>query len=62
MMDEFSESDSLPGGRGVLLGGVPGTARGNVLVLGCGVVGTEAAKMAAGLGANVTIMDVNLDR
>jgi len=50
------------GGRGVLLGGVPGTARGNVLVLGCGVVGTEAAKMAAGLGANVTIMDVNLDR
>jgi alanine dehydrogenase len=37
-------------------------SRGNVLVLGCGVVGTEAAKMAAGLGANVTIMDVNLDR
>lgn len=49
-------------GRGVLLGGVPGVQPANVLVLGGGVVGTQAAKMAAGLGANVTIMDVNLSR
>ena len=50
------------GGRGVLLGGVPGVTKGQVLVLGGGIVGTEAAKMAAGLGAQVTIMDVNLER
>ena len=50
------------GGRGVLLGGVPGVAPANVLVLGGGIVGTQAAKMAAGLGAHVTIMDVNLNR
>jgi alanine dehydrogenase len=50
------------GGRGVLLGGVPGVAPANVLVLGGGIVGTNAARMAAGLGANVTIMDINLDR
>ena len=50
------------GGRGVLLGGVPGVPPANVLVLGGGVVGTQAAKMAAGLGANVTIMDINLNR
>ena len=50
------------GGRGVLLGGVAGVKPGNVLVLGGGVVGTQAAKMAAGLGANVTIMDVSLAR
>jgi alanine dehydrogenase len=50
------------GGRGVLLGGVPGTARGEVLVLGGGVVGTAAATVAAGMGARVTIMDINLDR
>ena len=50
------------GGRGVLLGGVPGVAPANVLVLGGGVVGSNAARLAAGLGANVTIMDVNLDR
>lgn len=49
-------------GRGVLLGGVPGVAPGNVLVIGGGVVGTQAAKMAAGLGANVTIMDISLPR
>lgn len=49
-------------GRGILLGGVPGVKPANVLVLGGGVVGTQAAKMAAGLGANVTIMDVNLAR
>jgi len=50
------------GGRGVLLGGVPGVKPGKVLVLGGGVVGTEAAKMAAGLGADVTIMDISLNR
>ena len=47
-------------GKGVLLGGVPGVPPGQVLILGGGVVGTQAAKMAAGLGAMVTIMDVNL--
>jgi alanine dehydrogenase len=50
------------GGRGVLLGGIPGTRPANVLVLGGGVVGTNAAKIAAGFGANVTIMDTNLHR
>ncbi|WP_100614074.1 alanine dehydrogenase [Confluentibacter citreus] len=47
-------------GRGVLLGGVPGVPPGKVLVLGAGIVGIQAAKMAAGLGANVIIMDVNM--
>ncbi|MEO1262247.1 MAG: alanine dehydrogenase [Bacteroidota bacterium] len=50
------------GGRGILLGGVPGVRPANVLVLGGGIVGTQAAKMAAGLGASVTILDINLDR
>ncbi|HLL94042.1 MAG TPA: alanine dehydrogenase [Spirosoma sp.] len=49
-------------GRGILLGGVPGVKPANVLILGGGIVGTQAAKMAAGLGAHVTIMDVNLSR
>lgn len=49
-------------GRGILLGGVPGVKPANVLVLGGGIVGTQATKMAAGLGANVTIMDINLNR
>jgi alanine dehydrogenase len=49
-------------GRGILLGGVPGVAPANVMVLGAGVVGTNAAKVAAGLGASVAIMDVNLER
>lgn len=49
-------------GRGILLGGVPGVEPARVLILGGGVVGTNAAKVAAGLGANVTIMDINLDR
>ncbi len=49
-------------GQGILLGGVPGVAPANVLVLGGGVVGTNAARMAAGLAANVTIMDIHLDR
>lgn len=50
------------GGSGVLLGGVPGVAPGNVMILGGGVVGTCAARMAAGLGADVAILDINLDR
>ena len=50
------------GGRGVLLGGVPGVKPAEVLVLGGGIVGTQAAKMAAGLGARVTIMDISLNR
>jgi alanine dehydrogenase len=49
-------------GRGILLGGVPGVKPAKVLVLGGGVVGTNAAKIAAGMGADVTIMDVNLNR
>jgi alanine dehydrogenase len=50
------------GGRGILLGGVPGVAPANVVIIGGGMVGTEAAKMAAGLGANVTLFDVSLPR
>src|SRR5207237_863635 len=49
-------------GRGILLGGVPGVAPANVVVLGGGIVGANAAKVAAGLGANVIILDINLDR
>jgi alanine dehydrogenase len=49
-------------GRGILLSGVPGVAPANVVVLGGGVVGANAAKIAAGLGANVFILDINLDR
>jgi alanine dehydrogenase len=49
-------------GRGILLGGVPGVERARVLVLGAGVVGTHATRVAAGLGANVTVMDINIDR
>src|SRR5256886_16221122 len=49
-------------GRGILLGGVPGVTPAHVVVLGGGIVGTNAAKVAAGLGANVVIMDVSLDR
>lgn len=50
------------GGRGILLGGVPGVRPAKVLVLGGGIVGTQAAKMAAGMGADVTLMDVSLPR
>ena len=50
------------GGRGILLGGIPGVAAANVTILGGGVVGHNAAKMAVGLGAHVTIIDKNLDR
>jgi alanine dehydrogenase len=49
-------------GRGILLGGVPGVKPAKVLILGGGVVGTNAAKIAAGMGADVTIMDLNLTR
>ncbi|WP_335965727.1 alanine dehydrogenase [Galbibacter sp. PAP.153] len=49
-------------GRGVLLGGVPGVPPGRVLILGAGTVGIQAAKMAAGLGAHVTILDINMKR
>lgn len=50
------------GGRGVLLGGVPGVKPAKVVVIGGGVVGTQAARMALGLGSNVTILDTNLNR
>jgi alanine dehydrogenase len=50
------------GGRGLLLSGVPGTPRAEILIIGGGIVGLNAAKIAAGIGANVTILDVNLDR
>jgi alanine dehydrogenase len=50
------------GGRGVLLGGVPGVSPGKVVILGGGVVGTEAAKIAVGMGAQVQIIDINVDR
>jgi alanine dehydrogenase len=50
------------GGRGILLGGVPGVAPGEVVIIGGGIVGVHAAKMAAGLGAHVVILDVSLER
>lgn len=50
------------GGKGILLGGVPGVQRGKVTIVGGGVAGTNAAKMAVGLGADVTIIDLNPDR
>ena len=50
------------GGRGILLGGVPGVARGRITVVGGGTVGTNACKIAIGLGAQVTVLDMNLDR
>jgi alanine dehydrogenase len=54
--------EKLMGGRGILLGGVPGVAPAEVVIIGGGVVGTNAAKMAAGLGAHVSILDLSLDR
>jgi alanine dehydrogenase len=54
--------EKMNGGRGVLLGGVPGVPAARVVILGGGVVGTNAAKMAVGMGAQVTIVDKNLDR
>ncbi len=55
-------NERVHGGRGILLGGVTGVAPANVLVLGGGIVGTNAAMMAAGLGARVHILDMNLER
>src|SRR5712672_508728 len=54
--------EKLYGGRGVLLGGGPGVAPGKVVILGGGIVGINAAKMAAGLGAKVTVLDLSLER
>lgn len=54
--------EKVYGGKGILLSGVPGVSRGKVTIIGGGVAGTNAAKMAIGLGANVTIIDVNLER
>jgi len=50
------------GGRGVLLGGIPGVTPGKVVILGGGIVGTEAARIAIGMGAQVTILDISVDR
>jgi alanine dehydrogenase len=54
--------EKLYGGRGVLLGGVPGVPPAKVVILGGGIVGINAAKMAAGMGAKVTVLDTNLER
>jgi alanine dehydrogenase len=54
--------EKMNGGRGVLLGGVPGVPSARIVIIGGGVVGTNAAKIAVGMGANVTIIDRDLDR
>ena len=54
--------EKMSGGRGILLGGVPGVPAARVVIIGGGVVGTNAAKIAVGMGAHVTIIDNNLDR
>lgn len=54
--------EKAQGGRGILLGGIPGVQPANVLVLGGGIVGVNAAKIAAGMGANTTIMDISMPR
>lgn len=54
--------EKMNGGKGILLGGVPGVPAANVVIIGGGIVGTEAAKMAVGLGAKVTIIDRSLER
>ena len=54
--------EKYAGGRGILLGGVPGVAPANVVILGCGVAGSHAAEMAVGLGANVTLVDRSITR
>ena len=54
--------EKMAGGRGILLGGVPGVPAAKVVIIGGGVVGINAAKIAVGMGANVTIIDNNLDR
>ena len=50
------------GGRGVLMGGVPGVAAAHIVILGAGTVGAHAAKIALGMGARVTLLDIDLDR
>lgn len=50
------------GGKGILLGGVPGVKPADVMIIGGGIVGAQAAKMACGMGANVVVLDINLDR
>jgi len=63
LLAPMSEVLALPyGGRGVLMGGVPGVAPAKVVVLGGGTVGTCAAKVAAGIGANVTLLDISINR
>ncbi|HYW35983.1 MAG TPA: alanine dehydrogenase [Balneolaceae bacterium] len=54
--------EKIQGGRGVLMGGIPGVSPANVAVIGGGIVGVNAAKIAAGMGANTTIMDINMNR
>lgn len=54
--------EKASGGRGVLLGGIPGVPPANVIVLGGGIVGVNAAKIAAGMGANTTILDINMQK
>lgn len=54
--------EQIHGGKGILLGGVPGVPRANVAIIGGGIAGTNAAKMALGMGAKVTIIDLNVDR
>lgn len=54
--------EKTEGGKGILLSGVPGVSRGKVVIIGGGTVGTNAAKIAIGLGADVTILDLNLNR
>ena len=54
--------EKATGGRGVLMGGIPGVPPANVIVLGGGIVGINSAKIAAGMGANTTIMDINIPR
>ncbi|ENH97985.1 alanine dehydrogenase [Gracilibacillus halophilus YIM-C55.5] len=54
--------EKIHGGKGVLASGVPGVEPANVVIIGGGIVGTNAAKMAIGLGANVTILDINIER
>ena len=54
--------EKVHGGSGILLGGVPGVAPAEVVIIGGGVVGINAAKIAAGMGAHVTILDISLDR
>jgi alanine dehydrogenase len=57
-----SPQEKTKGGAGILLGGVPGVAAGHVVILGAGVVGTNALQMAVGVGARVTVLDKNIDR